>query len=72
MGINGFYIVGTIGFAFIAYLLMTGGLRMHSKSSSDRLPGCGRFESIVAIVMFTAAVLAICSICIVVLTWVTS
>lgn len=72
MGTYGFYIVGTVGFAFIAYLLITGGLRMRSKSLSHRLSWLGKYESVVAIVMFIAAVLAVCSICIVLFTWVTS
>jgi hypothetical protein len=72
MGTYGFYVVGTIGFTFIAYLLVTGGRRMRSKSLASGQPWLGRYESIVAVVMFVAAAFAICSICTVFFTWITN
>jgi len=72
MGTVGFYFVGTVGFAFIAYLLITGGLHMRIKSSPDRSSRFGKLESIVSTVMLIVAVLAVCSACIVLFTWVTS
>jgi len=68
MGTYGFYIAGTIGFAFIAYLLILGSVRMKDRSLTNNTDWLGKYEKVVAGAMFLGGILAICSICMVLFT----
>ena len=66
MGYFGFYIFGTFGFAFIAYLLIKGSINMRDRSNQPGTSLYKQYESLVATGMFIGGIVVICMILLVV------
>lgn len=69
MGYYGFYIFGIVGPIFISYLLISGAVKLQRQTDPEHSPWLSKYQEIVSIVMFVAGILALCSICLVILSW---
>jgi hypothetical protein len=67
-GFYGFFIAGTIGFALVAGLLLLGARRVRDRSATRSSMWLSKYEVLVSSAMLVGAVIALCSICLVLFT----
>lgn len=68
MGIYLFYIIGILGFAFVAFSLIHNSRIMRERATKQNRQIARRYENLISISMILGVIIALCSICLIVFT----